>query len=303
MKEFAFMTVLYDHGFPVPRPIDQNRHCILMELCDATPLYQIRNLKNPGALYNDLMNLIVRFAKSGLIHGDFNEFNLLIAFEDEGDETSPEVCRPIVIDFPQMVSTSHMNAEMYFDRDIQCIRTFFQKRFHYVSNLYPTFAKTILEKGEGLDVLVEASGFSRNLDEQLLAFQRQQEEQEQEEDGEEESEESESEPEILVREIDSLDIKQEPSSDAEEEDSGSELEEFDNHQHKPFRDAKSGATRAAPKPKPKAARVQLTPEEIKKRVQKSKKQTHSVKASKQNRVKSGAARTGRDSLKFNGDWE
>ena len=33
--------VLYDHGFPVPRPIDQARHCILMELIDAYPLCAI----------------------------------------------------------------------------------------------------------------------------------------------------------------------------------------------------------------------------------------------------------------------
>lgn len=49
------------------------------------------------------MDLIVRFARSGLIHGDFNEFNILI--RDTGE--------PIVIDFPQMVSTSHENAEWY----------------------------------------------------------------------------------------------------------------------------------------------------------------------------------------------
>lgn len=48
------------------------------------------------------MDLIVRFARAGLIHGDFNEFNILI-HRETGD--------PVVIDFPQMVSTSHENAE------------------------------------------------------------------------------------------------------------------------------------------------------------------------------------------------
>jgi RIO kinase 2 len=47
------------------------------------------------------MDLIVRFAHAGLIHGDFNEFNILI--QESG--------HPVVIDFPQMVSTSHENAE------------------------------------------------------------------------------------------------------------------------------------------------------------------------------------------------
>lgn len=63
---------------------------------------QISEVPSPGKLYSILMDLIVRFARSGLIHGDFNEFNILIR------RTTGE---PIVIDFPQMVSTSHMNAE------------------------------------------------------------------------------------------------------------------------------------------------------------------------------------------------
>ncbi|CEI96038.1 Putative Atypical/RIO/RIO2 protein kinase [Rhizopus microsporus] len=38
MKEYAFMKVLYEHGFPVPEPIDANRHCVVMGLIDAFPL-------------------------------------------------------------------------------------------------------------------------------------------------------------------------------------------------------------------------------------------------------------------------
>ena len=46
-----------------------------------------------------------------LVHGDFNEFNLMIA-EDESIT---------VIDFPQMTSTTHINAQYYFERDVKCI--------------------------------------------------------------------------------------------------------------------------------------------------------------------------------------
>ena len=60
------------------------------------------DVASPGTLYSNLMDLIVRFAHAGLIHGDFNEFNILIRRESG---------EPVVIDFPQMVSTSHMNAE------------------------------------------------------------------------------------------------------------------------------------------------------------------------------------------------
>lgn len=124
---------------------------------------QISEHPNPGQLYSTLMDLIVRFAHSGLIHGDFNEFNILIR-RDTGE--------PVVIDFPQMVSTSHMNAEWYFNRDVECIRTFFRRRFRYESLVWPRFTSTIkevegLKRGDGeegdgyrLDVVVSASGFS-----------------------------------------------------------------------------------------------------------------------------------------------
>ncbi|KIK71070.1 hypothetical protein GYMLUDRAFT_148507 [Collybiopsis luxurians FD-317 M1] len=162
-KEWAFMKVLHEHGFPVPMPVDQARHCILMEFIDAYPLRQIADIPSPGKLYSSLMDLIVRFARAGLIHGDFNEFNILIR---------RETGEPVVIDFPQMVSTSHENAEwlvlefhLYFNRDVECIKTFFRRRFKYESTLYPKFNRVPAnEEGSEdfrLDVVVAASGFSR----------------------------------------------------------------------------------------------------------------------------------------------
>jgi RIO kinase 2 len=148
IKEYTFMTILYQYGFPVPKPIDQNRHAVVMELIDAYPLIQIHDIENPQKLYKTLMDLIVRLASSGLIHGDFNEFNILIKANDE----------PILIDFPQMVSIDHINAEMYFDRDVHCIREFFRKRFGFVSSDWPRLGG-IVRNGK-LDVEGCASGFS-----------------------------------------------------------------------------------------------------------------------------------------------
>ena len=42
----------------------------------------VRHLAHPARLYNKLMNLIVRLAEHGLIHGDFNEFNLMVNDEE-----------------------------------------------------------------------------------------------------------------------------------------------------------------------------------------------------------------------------
>ncbi|BGP23208.1 RIO kinase 2 [Rhodotorula toruloides] len=203
IKEFAFMKVLHDHGFPVPRPIDQSRHCLVMELIDAFPLRQISSVPSPGALYSALMDMIVRLARSGLIHGDFNEFNLLIrdhrteAEKARDDETPDErderiereggdfplkvelegeeyeerrrrekegsLLEPVLIDFPQMVSTDHPDAEYYFNRDVECVRIFFARRFKYESSVYPKFSSVVRDgvREFDLDVEVAASGFKK----------------------------------------------------------------------------------------------------------------------------------------------
>lgn len=151
-KEFAYMKALYDRGFPVPKPVDYNRHAVVMELINGYPLCQVRELQDPPALYNELMELIVKLADHGLIHGDFNEFNLMLDDQD----------RATMIDFPQMVSTSHPNAEWYFDRDVKCIRDFFTKRFSYESELFPTFRD--IRRSYSVDVEVSASGFTKDLE-------------------------------------------------------------------------------------------------------------------------------------------
>ncbi|KAF3483662.1 RIO1 family protein kinase [Arthroderma uncinatum] len=144
IKEFAFMKALKDHGFSVPEPISQNRHTIVMSMIDAFPLRQISSVPNPAGLYAELITTILELAKFGLIHGDYNEFNILIkeeeipaeAKDDENKEKKEDNVKltPVVIDFPQMVSVDHTNAEMYFDRDVNCIKRYFQRRFGFVSD-------------------------------------------------------------------------------------------------------------------------------------------------------------------------
>ncbi|KAL1855415.1 Serine/threonine-protein kinase rio2 [Paecilomyces lecythidis] len=187
MKEFAFMKALRENGFPVPEPIAQNRHTIVMSLIDAFPLRQISKVPRPAELYSELMDMILQLARYGLIHGDFNEFNILIKEEEDPDakgkgresEENDESIRlvPIIIDFPQMISVDHPNAEMYFDRDVNCIKRFFQRKFHFTSDVPgPFFAdarKQLVENpGKRLDVEVEASGFSRKMARELEAYMK-----------------------------------------------------------------------------------------------------------------------------------
>ncbi|XP_031632714.1 serine/threonine-protein kinase rio2 [Contarinia nasturtii] len=155
-REFAYMTALYERGFPVPKPIDFNRHCVIMELVNGYTLTQIHEVEDVEALYNDLMNLIVSLGNAGVIHGDFNEFNIMVTDD----------AKPILIDFPQMVSTSHANAQMFFERDVNGVREYFRRRFGYECAGYPTFDE--LERDDNLDIEVACSGFTKEMEKDLL---------------------------------------------------------------------------------------------------------------------------------------
>ncbi|RCV28487.1 hypothetical protein SETIT_5G407900v2 [Setaria italica] len=165
LKEFAFMKALGDHGFPVPTAVDCNRHCVIMSLVQGYPLVQVKELQNPDDVFDTILGLIVRLAEHGLIHCDFNEFNIMI---DDDEKIT-------VIDFPQMVSVSHRNAQMFFDRDIECIYKFFNKRFNLKSEKNeeevgsesdgegtsrPSFLSVNKAAGS-LDKELAASGFTR----------------------------------------------------------------------------------------------------------------------------------------------
>ncbi|KAK9328213.1 RIO1 family-domain-containing protein [Lipomyces starkeyi] len=156
-KEFAFMKALYENGFPVPEPIDNSRHCIIMSLIPGFPMRQLSSHEDPSALYSSLMSFIVRLANHGLIHCDFNEFNIMIL-----DEPKSEDEQFVVIDFPQCVSLDHVDAERYFKRDVDCIRRFFEKKLGYVSEDYPIFQRDA-KRVASLDIDVQASGFSKKL--------------------------------------------------------------------------------------------------------------------------------------------
>lgn len=172
-KEYQFMSMLYSKGFKVPEPFDNSRHIVVMELIEGYPMRRLRKHKNIPKLYSDLMCFIVDLANSGLIHCDFNEFNIMIKdkLEDEND------CGFVVIDFPQCISIQHQDADYYFQRDVDCIRRFFKKKLKYEPKpdssmldtegfgdgykyAYPNFKRDV-KRTDNLDELVQASGFSK----------------------------------------------------------------------------------------------------------------------------------------------
>ena len=121
-NEYKNMKGLYSHGFSVPRPYGYNRHAIIMEYVPSYPLNKVEEIKDKNTVYHKMMDFIYKLGSNGLIHGDFNEFNILLNIE-KPDEI-------VVIDFPQMISINHSEAENYFKRDVQCVKNYFLKKFN-----------------------------------------------------------------------------------------------------------------------------------------------------------------------------
>ncbi|CAH0477147.1 unnamed protein product [Peronospora belbahrii] len=159
MKEYAFLKALYDRGFPTPTPFDCNRHAICMSLVDGYPLNQVRHLANSKATYDTSMSIVVRLAEYGLVHCDFNEFNIMIG--DDGKIT--------MIDFPQMISTSHPNATELFDRDVHGLVKFFSRLQGgaYTPDRVPKLKDIVADENVRLDEDVEASGFDKEFGEKM----------------------------------------------------------------------------------------------------------------------------------------
>ena len=121
-NEYKNMKGLYSHGFSVPRPYGYNRHAIIMEYIPSYPLNKVEEIKDKNTVYHKMMDFIFKLGENGLIHGDFNEFNILLNV-NKPDEI-------VVIDFPQMISIHHSEAENYFKRDVQCVKNYFLKKFN-----------------------------------------------------------------------------------------------------------------------------------------------------------------------------
>lgn len=174
-KEYEFMSVLYKNNFNVPEPHDASRHCILMEWIDGITMKNLRVHDNHKKLYSYLMKFIVRLASHGLIHCDFNEFNIIIKRDAALTDDDPGF---VVIDFPQCVSIDHPDAKFYFDRDVEGIRSFFARKFKYkpandstmfdtdgygdgYRYAYPSFKRDV-KREASLDEEVQASGFTKS---------------------------------------------------------------------------------------------------------------------------------------------
>jgi RIO kinase 2 len=122
-KEFGYLSMFYGK-VNVPQPFDTNRHVVIMEhLSGYLPLYRVRTF-DLDVVYCKMMRFIEELYEMGYIHGDLNEFNIMI----KGDSDI------IIIDLPQCVDRENLRSKEYLRRDVACVKLFFQKKFRYTND-------------------------------------------------------------------------------------------------------------------------------------------------------------------------
>ena len=117
-REYETLESLYP-AVSVPRPIDQNRHAIVMDRIDAVELG--RSKLDPAQARPVLDLVLEEMAttyREGYVHADMSEYNV---FVDTDGVT--------IFDWPQAVDTDHDNARELLERDLENIHSYFSRKY------------------------------------------------------------------------------------------------------------------------------------------------------------------------------
>jgi len=117
-REHDTLEALYP-DVRVPRPVDQNRHALVMERMDGVQLSRADLAADQvvGVLELVLAELAAAYA-AGYVHADVSEYNV---FVDTDGIT--------LFDWPQAVGTDHDNADEFLARDVENIVNYFQRKY------------------------------------------------------------------------------------------------------------------------------------------------------------------------------
>jgi len=119
-REFTAIRRARLAGVPVPKPIGQNRHLIVMGMFEGSELSKVTLLPHAeNVLRRILLKLRRLFCDAYLVHGDLSEYNVLMN----------ESGQFVFIDWPQSVSRNDPRAEGLLKRDVTNIVNFFRKRY------------------------------------------------------------------------------------------------------------------------------------------------------------------------------
>jgi RIO kinase 2 len=117
-REYEALETLYP-DVSVPRPVDHNRHAIVMAKFEGVELARTKLADEQVVAVLDLVLEEVRTAhEAGLIHADLSEHNVAVASSGI-----------TVFDWPQSVSTDHENAGDLLERDVSNLIDFFARKY------------------------------------------------------------------------------------------------------------------------------------------------------------------------------
>ena len=117
-REYKALSALYP-DVEVPRPIDQNRHAIVMEKIPGVELAKatLEHDQVRGVL-DLILHELARAYEHGYVHADISEYNVFVA---ESGIT--------LFDWPQAVPTDHDNAAEFLERDVSNIVGYFKRKY------------------------------------------------------------------------------------------------------------------------------------------------------------------------------
>ena len=124
-KEYVALTLTFNAGVSVPKPIYQNRHVVVMQRIEGHQLSEVASLNDPNGFLDEIIENIHKAYKASIIHADLSEFNVIIS--EEGVV--------YIIDWPQYISSSHPNADEILERDVKNILTYFSRKFRIKKSL------------------------------------------------------------------------------------------------------------------------------------------------------------------------
>ncbi len=116
-REYEAMEALYP-DVSVPRPVDHNRHAIVMDKFEGAELARATLDADQALAVLDLvLRELVTAYDHGWIHADMSEHNVAVA---ESGIT--------VFDWPQAVRTDHENARELLERDVGNLYQYFKRK-------------------------------------------------------------------------------------------------------------------------------------------------------------------------------
>ena len=117
-REYDALETLYPE-VSVPKPVDQNRHAVVMEKLDGVELSRAK--LDPGQVRGVLELTLEEMAAAyaaGYVHADMSEYNVFISSEGV-----------TVFDWPQAVPTDHENSEELLERDVENLLGYFERKY------------------------------------------------------------------------------------------------------------------------------------------------------------------------------